>query len=168
MTPLPGSKDHQKYYEDKVPMETDTNRFDTMHVCMKHPKMTDEELMRAYWDSWHSFYNLDHMDTILKRLKSRGLQKRTTASLIWFCSSIFSEKVHPLLGGFIRMKGRKNRRPGFPRENFLIYYLRRAFELAGSVVGLAYWAIRLYRLKIKSGKPENANYSDAAITPAAK
>ncbi len=166
MTPLPGSKDHQKYYLGKVPMARDTNMYDTAHVCMDHPKMTKAELERAYQDAWKSFYSKEHLRTLVFRRK--GPRRRILIhGLIWFCSSMFLENVHPLLGGFVRIKGRKVRRRGFPIESFFPYYWRRTKELAKYAVGLLkiYWTFR--RLKEEALRPENAAYMDAAITPVA-
>ncbi|MDP3921212.1 MAG: radical SAM protein [Candidatus Omnitrophota bacterium] len=165
MTPLPGSKDHQGHYLAKVPMEADTNLYDTMHVCMKHPKMSNEELMRAYDDAWKSFYSNDHMMTLMKRHKNRGKRRRVMLSLVWFCNSVFVEGIHPLLGGFIRMKGRRNRRPGFPRENALIYYPKRFFELIGSLFALLALVLKLCWLWNCAAKAANAGYMDEATTP---
>ncbi|MDP3919441.1 MAG: radical SAM protein [Candidatus Omnitrophota bacterium] len=164
MTPLPGSKDHQKYYLDKVPMDPDTNNYDTMHVCTKHPKMTNEELRRAYDDAWKTFYGKDHLRTLLLRRKGPR-RKILFSSLIWFCASVFLEDTHPLLGGFFRLKGRRNRRRGMPREAFIPYYAKR---LVDNVVYSArllktVWAI--WRLKREADLPENADYMDDAIKP---
>jgi len=169
MTPLPGSKDHQKNYLAKVPMEPDTNLYDTEHVCVKHPKMSKDELMRAYQDAWKSFYSPAHMLTLMKRWKnSRGRRRLVMWSLVWFCNAIFIEKVHPLMGGFLRIKGRKRRRPSLKRESIFVYYPRRAFELLKSsfqILGLILHVVWLWR---RASNVSNANYSDVAIEPAKK
>jgi radical SAM superfamily enzyme YgiQ (UPF0313 family) len=163
MTPLPGSKDYEKNCLANVPMEQDTNQYDTAHVCVKHPRMTNEELMKAYDDAWKSFYSPSHMLTLMKRQAHRGKRRRVMLSLIWFCNSIFVEKTHPLLGGFIRMKGQKSRRPGFPRENIVFYSLKRTFELGRSIFGLAALALRLCVLWYFASRAANAGYTDKAI-----
>lgn len=165
MTPLPGSKDHQKLYLDKVELEADTNQYDTMHVCTKHPKMASGELMLAYRDAWKRFYSDEHMLTLLKRQKNKNIRRRIFLSLIWFCNSVFIEEVHPLLGGFIRLKGWNRRRPGLPRENFFVYHARRFYELALSLVKLAGLTLKLlylWRLAVQAAK---TGYTDEAITP---
>jgi len=145
-------------------MEPDTNQYDTSHICVKHPKMSNEELMKAYDDAWKSFYSEDHMLTLMKRHKHRGKRRRVMLSLIWFCNSVFVERIHPLLGGFIRTKGRKKRRPGLPRENFFVYYARRFFELSRSLFGLAAFSLRLCWLWYQASRAANAGYSDEATT----
>jgi hypothetical protein len=39
LTPLPGSADHKRLYEEGVPLALDLNNYDTVHVAMEHPKM---------------------------------------------------------------------------------------------------------------------------------
>lgn len=168
MTPLPGSKDHQKYYLDHIPMDHDMNRYETNHVVMDHPKMNRRELERAYQDAWSSFYSKEHMFTLLKRRQKVGGAHRVALSLIWFRSCIFVEGVHPLLGGVIRFKGRKSRRSHFPRESFLPYYLRRTIEIVGNLFKLAMIALDIHLLRMKSKRPEYANYLDDAIVPEPK
>jgi radical SAM superfamily enzyme YgiQ (UPF0313 family) len=164
MTPLPGSVDHQNFYKQGVPMEPDTNMYDTSHVCVKHPNMTHEELMKAYWNAWKSFYSKEHLQTLLNRRK--GPRRRILmSSLIWFRNAVFVEGIHPLLAGFFRMKGRKNRRRGYPTEPVIPYYLRRAWEFSSYIVKLLAIVFDTWFLTQKASRPENANYMDLAITP---
>ena len=163
-TPLPGSKDHQKYYREGVPMTRDMNLYDTCHPCMEHPKMSAEELTRAYRDAWRSFYSKDHVQTLLKRRK--GPRRRILmAATVWFRSTIFLEGIHPLLGGFVRFKGRKNRRPGLPQEAFFPYYARRGKEMLSYLAGMLKLLLETWCLVRVASRPENAAYIDAAITP---
>ena len=126
--------------------------------------MSRDELQQAYHDAWKSFYSKDHMLTLIKRHKHRGRRRRVMLSLIWFCNSVFVEKIHPLLGGFIRMKGRKKRRPGFPRENIFVYYPKRFFELSRSLFALVALALQLCWLWYQGSRAANAGYTDVAIT----
>ncbi len=163
-TPLPGSKDHQKYYREGVPLARDMNLYDTCHPCMEHPKMSAEELARAYRDAWRSFYSKDHVQTLLKRRK--GPRRRILmAATVWFRSTVFLEGIHPLLGGFVRFKGRKNRRPGLPQESFFPYYARRIKEIAVYLAGMAKLLLETWFLVRVASRPENETYIDAAITP---
>lgn len=164
MTPLPGSKDHQRYYLDKVPMARDTNLYDTMHVCMQHPKMTDEELLRAYQDAWKSFLGKEHVRTLL--LRRKGPRRRILfSSLLWFRTSVFLEDAHPLLGGFFRLKGRRNRRRGMAVEPFFPYTFGRMKEFAVYLVGLVQILWETWSLLREANRPENAGYMDEAIRP---
>ena len=108
------------------------------------------------------------MLTLLARRRKIGGGHRVALSLIWFRSCIFVEGVHPLLGGVIRLKGRKSRRSNFPRESFLPYYLRRTIEIVGNLLKLGAVALEIYLLRMKSKRPEHADYSDVAIAPEPK
>jgi len=163
-TPLPGSKDHQELYRKGAPMARDMNLYDTTHPTIDQPKMTKDEIMRAYRDAWKSFYGKEHTLTLLKRRK--GPRRRILRDgLMWFRSTVFLENVHPLLGGFIRLKGRKIRRPGFPIEPFLPYYWRRTKEILAYVVGMARLYLETQAFMKEANRPENVDYLDAAITP---
>lgn len=164
LTPLPGSKDHQENYLNKIPMATDTNLYDSSHVTMKHPNMSDEELMRAFQDSWNSFYSKEHCKTLL--LRRKGPRRRLLfATLVWFCSTIFILNTHPLLGGFVRIKDRKTRRKGFSKEFFILFYIKRIWEFFSYVVGFGKLALDLWMFKRKADQPESQSYMDVAITP---
>ncbi len=164
MTPLPGSKDHQKAYLEKAPMQQDTNLYDAAHVCFDHPKMTADEFMRAYQDAWKSFYGKEHLRALMFRRK--GPRRRLMfSSLVWFCGNIFLENTHPLLGGFFRVKGRGNRRRGYPKEALISYYSRRTKESIAYTFKLLKMIWDLWLLKREADRPENANYMDRAITP---
>lgn len=164
MTPLPGSKDHQKLYLEKFPMSPDNNLYDTMHSVVEHPNMTQAELMTAYQEAWKSFLSREHCRTLL--LRRKGPRRRILFSmLIWFRSSLFLDNMHPLMGGFLRRKGRKDRRPGLPVEPFLPYYAKRIFALAFYVTGLLGIIIELWLSKREADKPSSESYMDIAITP---
>lgn len=160
LTPLPGSKDHQQNVLKKVPMAADTNLYDTNHTVVKHPRMTGAEVMRAYWDAWESFYSKKHCRTLLMRRK--GTRRRLLfSSLIWFGSCMALTGIHPLLGGFLRMKGRKERRPNYPVENFIQYYAARLWELISYTLKFAWMIFSLWRIN----REDNKGYQDYAITP---
>jgi hypothetical protein len=164
MTPLPGSKDHQKLYNNGVAMDPDTNKYDSWHVVTKHPNMSDAELMKAYHDAWKSFYSKDHIKTLL--LRRKGSRRRLLFSaLIWFCSNVFLVDAHPLIGGFIRRKGRTDRRPGFPREAVIPYYTKRIFETLSYGVRLAILSWGIWRTTKFASRPENQDYVDKATRP---
>ncbi|HOW60021.1 MAG TPA: radical SAM protein [Candidatus Omnitrophota bacterium] len=160
LTPLPGSKDHQQNVLKKIPMAADTNLYDTNHTVVKHPKMTGDEIMRAYRDAWGSFYSKEHCRTLLMRRP--GPRRRLLfSSLIWFCSCMTLTGIHPLLGGFLRLKGRKDRRPGYPVESFLPYYAGRWWDLISYVLKFGWLILGLWLIN----REDNEGYQDTAITP---
>ena len=58
-------------------------------------------------------------------------------ALVPFATTAHLENVHPLQGGLFRLKRRSERRPGLPRENIAIFWLRFAWETLAKHVILA-------------------------------
>lgn len=164
MTPLPGSKDHQQNVLKGIPMDEDLNNYDTTQPCMEHPNMSREELQRAYRDAWRSFYSRQHVETILKRRKDQR-RHNIARQMVWFRSSFFIENVHPLLGGFFRLKGRRHRSPRIPIESIPAYYWRRTKDIALWSVRAVVLLLEMQYLYRKVGRDEYKNYTDAAIRP---
>ena len=48
LTPLPGSEDHQKLFAPASPMDADLNKYDLIHRCTAHPRMTPQDWDCAY------------------------------------------------------------------------------------------------------------------------
>jgi len=167
LTPLPGSEDHQKLVQAGVPVDPDLNKYDLNHVCTAHSKMSKEEWEHAYLTAWKTYYTLEHIETILRRLiAKKGPAANAIILMMWFMSAIHLEGVHPLESGVFRLKSRRDRRPGLPREPIWKFYPRYWTE---SVVKLARLAIlygrirRIYK-RIKADK-KRFKYMDVALTP---
>jgi radical SAM superfamily enzyme YgiQ (UPF0313 family) len=167
LTPLPGSEDHQKLVQAGVPVDPDLNKYDLNHVCTAHSKMSKQEWEHAYLTAWKTYYTLEHIETILRRLiAKKGPAANAIILMMWFMSAIHLEGVHPLESGVFRLKSRRDRRPGLPREPIWKFYPRYWTE---SVVKLARLAIlygrirRIYK-RIKAD-PKRFKYMDVALTP---
>jgi hypothetical protein len=72
LTPLPGSADHKALVEQGIEMDSDMNIYDLEHVCTAHPKMTKDEWIGAYRDSWDSYYSMEHLETLMRRAAGVG------------------------------------------------------------------------------------------------
>ena len=166
MTPLPGSQDHLDNYLKGVPMAKEMNDYDTTRPCAEHPRMSRDELMRAYRDAWKSFYSREHVETILKRRKDRR-QKNVARDMIWFRSAVFVEGLHPFLFGIFRIKGRKRRSPKFPTESIPVYYCRRTWDIASWTIRMLIIFIEVKYLSFKANRGRNNDYMDITITPEA-
>ena len=166
MTPLPGSQDHLDNYLKGVPMAKEMNDYDTTRPCAEHPRMSRDELMRAYQDAWKSFYSREHVETILKRRKDRR-QKNVARDMIWFRSAVFVEGLHPFLFGIFRIKGRKRRSPKFPTESIPVYYCRRTWDIASWTIRMLIIFIEVKYLSFKANRVRNNDYMDITITPEA-
>jgi radical SAM superfamily enzyme YgiQ (UPF0313 family) len=167
LTPLPGSEDHQKLVQAGVPVDPDLNKYDLNHVCTAHSKMSKAEWEQAYLTAWKTYYTLEHIETILRRLVAKnGRAANAIVLMMWFMSAIHLEGVHPLESGVFRLKVRRDRRPGLPREPIWIFYPRYWIESVFKLGRLAilYGRIRRIYKRIKED-PKRMEYMDVALTP---
>jgi radical SAM superfamily enzyme YgiQ (UPF0313 family) len=166
LTPLPGSQDHKQLFDAGVPMDADMNNYDLQHVTTAHAQMSDSEWLDAFDAAWTHYYSRDHIKTLLRRARASGIRTRKMANMaLWFhgCSTI--ERVHPLDGGYVRMKTRSERRPGFPKEGALRFNLRYGLEFVSKhlrflrlLMWLRWQCWRLDR------DPESRSYRDTATS----
>jgi hypothetical protein len=130
--------------------------------------MSDEEWEDAYRAAWRAYYTPDHVRSILRRVAANRLGRPSTtlSTILWFYLMIAFEGVHPLEGGAFRMKFRRDRRHGLPRENPLIFYPRYLGEIVAKAWG--YWSVYRQHKKILNEclqAPDRWTYSDLAIAP---
>ena len=167
LTPLPGSEDHQKLVHAGVPVDPDLNKYDLNHVCTAHSKMSKEEWEHAYVTAWKTYYTLEHIETILRRLVAKeGRAANAIVLMMWFMSAIHLEGVHPLESGVFRLKFRRDRRPGLPLEPVWIFYPRYGMESVVKLGRLAFLYGRIRRIYTRIKKdPNRFKYMDVALTP---
>jgi radical SAM superfamily enzyme YgiQ (UPF0313 family) len=168
LTPLPGSEDHQRLSREGVWMDPDLNKFDLEHPVTRHPLMSTEQWTAAYHDAWDTYYTPEHIRTIMRRAAAMKISAGATLFLIlWFWASLKLEKVHPLQGGYVRLKARRDRRPGMPLENPFVFYPRYYGGLVLKHLHLAAIAapLGLFRLWLKLNKKQASAYMDQALTP---
>ncbi len=168
LTPLPGSEDHKVLWTKGAWMDGDLNKYDLNHRVSHHGKMSDAEWEDAYHAAWKAYYTPEHIRTILRRTAQTelGLVNSIHSSLFWFNTMIPLEGVHPLEGGAIRMKARRDRRSGLPIESPFVFYPRMVRENVAKVAGY----IRIWRMLSRARKealsaPDRWTYSDLAIEP---
>ena len=143
------------------------NKYDLNHICTTHPKMSREEWDRAYKMAWQRYYTIDHVETILRRVaQTRANASNALFLITWFMGSINIEHIHPLESGLLRLKYRRDRRPGFPIEPIWSFYPKYLAEMASKVVrwGALYLRLRRIYLRIKHD-PQRYAYTDMAMTP---
>jgi len=168
LTPLPGSEDHKKQWEKGVWMDPDLNKYDLNHRVSHHPKMSDAEWEDAYRAAWEAYYTPEHMRTILRRVAAHkmGPLNGMTTMLLWFKTMIPYEGVHPLEGGTIRMKHRRDRRHGMPLESPFVFYPRFVAETVRKLHGFWKDYRAILRIKNEVAKaPDRWTYTDKAIAP---
>ena len=166
LTPLPGSEDHKVLATKDVLLDPDLNKYDLEHALMPHANMSKAEWEQLYRDAWAIYYTPMHIETILRRAQACGINIWRLAQIIlWFAQSLTIEKVHPLQGGFVRLKNRHERRPELPLESMWKFYPQLAWEVITkhAKVAVAAWQIfRIYRRVVASA---HIPYTDQAMTP---
>jgi hypothetical protein len=131
LTPLPGSMDHVKLRQRGEWMAEDFNLYDSFHETTRHPHLTNGLWTKAYQEAWEKFYGYENIKAILLRTRTELSYWNTFRNLIWYKSSVFVYREHPMISGFVRFKGRKLRRPGLPIEPAWVYWPKRVVELGG-------------------------------------
>lgn len=163
LTPLPGSADHQLLAKNGMWMDPDMNKYDLEHVTTGHPAMSAAEWQAAYREAFALYYSPEHIERLFRRAKASGIKPvRLVNHVLQFYFTFMQEKVHPLQGGFFRRKLRRQRRPGLPRENPLVFYPRRVAEIVATHVRLVRYYLFLHRLRRKVER-DTAPYSDRAL-----
>ncbi len=167
LTPLPGSEDHKKLHESGVAMDVDLNKYDLNHDVTAHPVMSRDEWRATYHEAWKTYYTDEHVETVLRRAIATGTSPgKTMFFIVWFKGCIGIEGIHPLEGGFLRIKVRKNRRSTMPIENPFVFYpkyyaqmLRKQFRWIS-----LYTQMRLIYMRVRKD-PKRFEYMDLALEP---
>lgn len=134
LTPLPGSEDYRQAVSRGMIVDSDLNNFDSFHETFRHSRIKPLEWTRLYDWAWKSFYHPRNMKAILSRI-SANRYWNVFYNFIWYKNAIQVEKGHPMIHGFIRMKGRRSRRPGYPVESRFTYFKRRFRDITGTLTG---------------------------------
>ena len=163
LTPLPGSADHKALDADGVWMDPDMNKYDLEHVTTGHSVMTAGEWQKVYRQAWDLYYSAAHIETIFRRAKASGIKPvRLLNHILQFYFTFLQENVHPLQGGYFRRKIRRHRRSGMPRENPLVFYPRRVYEVVETHTKLAGFYLRLHKIRRKVERDPHL-YTDPAL-----
>jgi hypothetical protein len=168
LTPLPGSKDHQRLVEEeRAPLDPDMNNYDTQHVTMEHPAMSKAKWEGIYREVWDLYYTEEHVATVLRRSRAWGYDpKHMMAKLFAFHAPVVYERMHPLEGGLIRRKARRDRRPGYPIEGPLTFYPKLAWEYLTKYAGALAMHRRYRRILAEVEAETNpGKYEDIAMAP---
>jgi Radical SAM superfamily len=167
LTPLPGSEDHQRLYKAGAYLDPDLNKYDLEHVTAEHCTMSRTQWEQVYEDAWKTYYTPEHMKTVMRRAVATNSNPGNMLFLLsWYWGCIALEKVHPLQGGYLRRKYRRERRPGLPIESPFLFYPRYVVDLVAKHLKLArqIWRLGVFRRHLKR-EPNARLYSDLALTP---
>ncbi len=167
LTPLPGSEDHKKLHEAGVAMDEDLNKYDLNHDVTGHPVMSRDEWRATYHAAWETYYTDEHVETVIRRAIATGTSPgKTMFFIVWFKGCIGIEGIHPLEGGFLRIKVRKNRRSGHPLENPLVFYPKYYAQMLSKQLRWIslYTRMRLIYRRVRKD-PKKLEYMDLALEP---
>jgi hypothetical protein len=84
---------------------------------------------------------------------------------LWFAQSLTIEKVHPLQGGFVRLKNRHERRPELPIEPVWKFYPQLTGEIIANHARVAAAAWRMFRTYRRVAASVHIPYTGQAMTP---
>ncbi len=124
LTPLSGSRDHLQMLNRGVVIDEDLNRYDSFHATTEHPRMARAAWQGAYQQAWEAFYSVRNMIAILRQVSPQNYWA-VFANFIWYKNSMVVEGGHPMIHGFVRLKGRRQRRSELPQETRWSYVRRR-------------------------------------------
>ncbi|MEN6626960.1 MAG: radical SAM protein [Candidatus Sumerlaeia bacterium] len=141
LTPLPGSADHAAMVARGDEMDPDLNRFDSFHTVMRHPRMDSGQWMESYRSAWREFYSTQNMKLVLSRANARTYWS-IFKNFLWYRYSAIIEQTHPMICGFGRFKGRRQRRPGLPIEALGQYWRRRLGDMR-------HWTAEVFRMYLQ-------------------
>ena len=151
LTPIPGSMDHFNAVKDGVPIDADLNLYDSFHPTMDHPNMSREQWFQAYRDAWQSFYSFENMKAILTRATPR-MYWNAFKNLVWYKNAAILEGNHPMMTGFVRLKGRTARRPGMAIDSRWQYWRWRVPEVLGYLKAFVHFLLELEELWLQTRK----------------
>jgi hypothetical protein len=168
LTPLPGSEDHQTQWKQGVWMDPDLNKFDVHHRVVHHPRMSDKEFDQTYRDAWRTYYTPEHIETVARRHGAiKGRNPAEPAQFMTMFKIMFeAEGIHPLEGGIVRMKYRRDRRHGLPIEPIGVFHCKLALESWKKIriyARLAWQGWRIGQKVLHDAK--RLEYMDLALSP---
>lgn len=167
LTPLPGSEDHKKLHEAGIAMDEDLNKYDLNHDVTGHPIMSRDKWRDVYHNAWKTYYTDEHVETVLRRCIATGTSPgKTMFFIVWFKGCIGIEGIHPLEGGFLRIKSRRNRRSEMELENPLVFYPKYYFQMLRKQLQWIslYTRMRLIYRRVRKD-PKRFEYMDLALEP---
>ena len=168
LTPLPGSEDHKNLLAKGIWMDPDLNKYNLHHRTTHHSVMSDEEWEDTYNAAWRSYFSYDHIETVIRRhaANPKGSARRVTNFICNFKQIMEIENMQPLESGVVRRKFRRDRKPGMPLENALVFYPKYVVETLSKAARYLTMLLKcraIYRKVMRD--PNRLAYSDIAITP---
>jgi radical SAM superfamily enzyme YgiQ (UPF0313 family) len=155
LMPLPGSMDHLLMVRRGAWMHPDFNLYDSHHEVTVHPNLKDGAWKSIYSEAWRTFYNFDNMKAVLQRSPQNSYWNNFVRFL-WYKNSFVTEGRHPMMCGFFRLKGRRNRRPGYPILSRWEYCKERAREIRTHLASMVGILFEMEELWLQTRHPSEA------------
>jgi len=119
-------------------MHEDFNMYDSAHVAVKPERMSSDELLEAYRNTWEQFYSTRHMVNILKIWRHDShCYKEKLAFFMWYLYASRIERLHPMNCGFWTVRRRNDRRSGLAHEAMIPFWWNRLKVITARLVGMA-------------------------------
>ncbi len=151
LSPLPGSRDHQRWWRERRWMHEDFNAYDSAHVAVKPERMSRDELMEAYHNAWEQFYSTEHMVNVLKLWRGdRHYYRERLSFFMWYLYASRIERLHPMNCGFWTVRRRNDRRASLPQEAFVPFWLNRTKVLTFRLWGMVKLFVQLEEVWLRS------------------
>jgi len=156
LAPLPGSRDHQRWWQERRWMDKDFNTYDSAHVAVEPERMTGKELMEAYRRAWDQFYSTEHMVNVLRMWRHDWHYYWDRLFFFaWYLYASRVERLHPMNCGFWTIRHRRDRRAGFPVEGFIPFWWGRLRAGLSRLRGLAQLFFQLEEVWLRSRPKSN-------------
>lgn len=167
ITPLPGSRDHRDMLAAGTWMDPDLNKYDLTNVVIRHPTMSTEELTNVFKEAQARFFTDEHMETVMRRTAALGGDRRITLAtrFKFYGVMMMIHGLYSLDAGLFRVKYRLSRRPGYGRENWLLFYMKYYYNMARTYLNITWEVRRAVRTAVRVWKDVCENgYQDRATT----
>ncbi len=151
LSPLPGSKDHQRWWREGRWLDEDFNRYDSAHVRSSRSVCPVMSSWTAYHDAWEQFYSTEHMVNILKLWRDdRSYYRERLSFFMWYLYASRIERLHPMNCGFWTVRRRNDRRANLPQEAFVPFWRNRLKVLAFRIGGMVKLFLQLEDVWLQS------------------
>jgi len=151
LTPLPGSADYVEMRRNSTILDEDLNDYDSFHETFRHKNMPGGSWTRVYREAWNSFYSVSNMKKILNKV-TQAKYWGIFYNFIWYKNAFQVEGGHPMIHGFLRLKGRRNRRECFGLESRWSYLKRRIRDFSSLFAGWVTLALEMEEVWLATRK----------------
>jgi hypothetical protein len=155
LMPLPGSMDHLGMVRLGEWMDPDFNFYDSHHEVTNHKHLKKGEWKKIYLEAWRTFYSVENMRAVLQR-STPQTYRNNLLRFFWYKNSIQTEERHPMMCGFFRLKGRLNRRPGYPILSRWQYFLTRLREVRADLGSMMRVLLEMEEVWLQTRHPSEA------------